>query len=85
MRRTGRTSRIVSFAVEQLLTVGEVVVTDHIAFENRQNSWHQLGYFVTEVEKHFYGMCQPDQKISHERVYVGGINLFHFRTHRTKL
>lgn len=33
MRQTGRTSRIINFAVEQLWSVGGVIVTDHTSFE----------------------------------------------------
>lgn len=33
MRKSGRTSRIIDFAIDQLFSVGEVVVTDHTSFE----------------------------------------------------
>lgn len=33
-RQTGRTTRIAQFAVDQLLSVGECIVTDHIVFES---------------------------------------------------
>jgi hypothetical protein len=33
MRQTGRTSRIIDFAVDQLFSCGEVIFTDHTAFE----------------------------------------------------
>jgi len=33
MRQTGRTARIVDFVVDQLFSIGQCIVTDHIAFE----------------------------------------------------
>ena len=33
MRQTGRTSRIIDFAIDQLFSCGEVIFTDHTAFE----------------------------------------------------
>jgi hypothetical protein len=42
IRQAGKTSRIADFAVDQLYSVGEVIVTDHTVFEyptsNTQNS-----------------------------------------------
>lgn len=32
-RQTGRTTRIAQFAVDQLLSVGEVIVADHIVYQ----------------------------------------------------
>ena len=36
-RNTGRTTRIANFAVDQLFTVGKVIVTDHIVLEKHNN------------------------------------------------
>ena len=35
-RNTGRTTRIANFAVDQLFTVGKVIVSDHIVFEGHK-------------------------------------------------
>jgi hypothetical protein len=34
MRQTGRTSRIVDFAIDQLFSCGNVIVADHYVFES---------------------------------------------------
>jgi len=51
MRQTGRTSRIVDFAVDQLFSVGNVLVTDHIAFEYPKTTKNQMGYFIDRVKR----------------------------------
>lgn len=48
MRQTGRTSRIVNFAVDQLFSVGRVVVTDHISFEFKVTKRH-INHFIDRV------------------------------------
>jgi hypothetical protein len=34
MRQTGRTTRIANYAIDQLLSCGNVIVTDHFVFES---------------------------------------------------
>ena len=53
MRQSGRTDRIIAFAVEQLMSVGEVVVTDHAIFEHGGFSGHSIlnNYFIPEVKR----------------------------------
>tara|TARA_B110000902_G_C13717538_1_gene363764 strand:- start:108 stop:374 length:267 start_codon:yes stop_codon:yes gene_type:complete len=52
MRQTGRTTRIVNFTVDQLFSIGEVIVTDHISFEfeHKQNGV-PLHYFIDNVKE----------------------------------
>lgn len=53
MRQSGRTDRIIAFAVEQLMSVGEVIVTDHAIFEYGGESGYRIltGYFIPEVKR----------------------------------
>jgi len=49
MRQTGRTSRIVNFAVNELFSVGGVIVTDHIAFEGFKMSNKHLDFLDERI------------------------------------
>lgn len=51
MRQTGRTTRIVDFAVQQLFSVGEVVVTDHYMFECPKSRREPLLHFIEKVRE----------------------------------
>ncbi len=51
MRRTGRTTRIVNFTVEQLLSVGEVVITDHTTFEFSGRNVNMINHFIDQVKR----------------------------------
>ena len=53
MRQTGRTSRIIDFTIDQLFSVGEVIVTDHIAFEFENVTNKSLFYFIDRVKDRF--------------------------------
>ena len=46
MRQTGRTSRIVDFAIDQLYSVGEVILTDHTAFEYPGITQSKIQFFI---------------------------------------
>lgn len=48
MRATGRTTRIVNFAIEQLMNCGNVIVTDHATFEGHVPAQHMLINLVYE-------------------------------------
>ena len=51
-RRTGRTTRIANYAVEQLHSVGTVIVTDHTAYDNPEsNITHSLKYLVGLIKE----------------------------------
>lgn len=54
MRQTGRTTRIVNFAIEQLLSCGNVIITDHAIFEGHEKANHLL---VDKVYEHWNKMC----------------------------
>tara|TARA_R110000796_G_scaffold159388_5_gene276212 strand:- start:104 stop:373 length:270 start_codon:yes stop_codon:yes gene_type:complete len=81
MRQTGRTSRIVNFAVDQLYSVGEVIVTDHTAFECPDKCGDSLKYFADTVERRFTlsgnGTKRVDFKII-KLVRGSNIKVIHF-------
>jgi hypothetical protein len=81
MRQTGRTSRIAQFAVDQLKSVGQVIVTDHIAFENVRIGRHNLGHLIKNVEMLYSISNHQDISVAHEiheTVRGGGILFVHF-------
>ena len=53
MRQTGRTTRIVNFAIDQLLSCGNVVITDHATFEGHEKAHHIL---IDKVYEHWNRM-----------------------------
>jgi hypothetical protein len=62
MRQTGRSSRIADFAVDQLYSVGEVIVTDHTTFEYpNTNTKDSLSHLCDIVKKKF-GMSDYQRK-----------------------
>lgn len=67
MRATGRTSRIADFAVNELFSVGEVIVTDHTMFEGFTPSQHMLHHLIDKVklliEVKSYGRLSCESKI----------------------
>jgi hypothetical protein len=69
-RRTGRTTRIVNFAVEQLHSVGEVIVTDHTVFEYPgANTKDNLIHLVELVKQKVNSL-----EIKYEFIMIGGFN-----------
>lgn len=71
MRQTGRTTRIVNFAIEQLLSCGNVIITDHAIFEGHEKAnrllvdkvydhWNTMRYretdhFILRYREHYIG------------------------------
>lgn len=75
MRRTGRTTRIVNFAVEQLLSVGEVIVTDHSVFEYPEiNTKGNLRYLVELIKQRVDSL-----EIENEFIKIGNFNYVHLK------
>lgn len=57
MRQTGRTTRIVNFAIDQLLSCGNVIITDHAIFEGHEKANHIL---IDKVYEHWNRMCYSE-------------------------
>ena len=83
MRQTGRTSRIVNFVIDQLHSVGEVIVTDHIAYEFSAVSQAQLIYFIDKVKDTFErSIHAKDWTVKHEFHKVGETPVVRFKLER---
>lgn len=54
IRQAGKSSRIADFAVDQLYSVGEVIVTDHTVFEYpTSNTRDSLKHLCDKIERKF--------------------------------
>jgi len=83
MRRTGRTRRIVNHTVEQLMSVGEVVVTDHIVYEYPDTSQRMLQSFVDNVKREVKLIkFSPDVILEHKFIRVLDKWMIHFNLTR---
>jgi len=83
MRRLGRTQRIVNFTIEQLLSVGEVVVTDHIVYEFESTPQRRLDPFVDRVKQQIKPKLLDRIKIEHKFIKVLDKWMIHFTlTHK---
>jgi hypothetical protein len=52
LRQTGKTTRIANFVIDQLHSVGEVIVTDHTSFEfPESNTMSSIRNLIEKVEK----------------------------------
>ena len=80
LRRTGKTTRIANFVIDQLHSVGEVIVTDHSSFEfPESNVTSSLQLLIDKVEKLDAANSPGNREIEHEFVEVGGIKLIRFK------
>jgi len=84
MRRTGRTRRIVNHTVEQLMSVGEVIVTDHIVYEFPDTSQRMLQPFVDNVKGEVKLKFSPDVILEHKFIRVLDKWMIHFNLTRKK-
>lgn len=79
MRQTGRTSRISDFAVDQILNVGQCIVTDHIAFEYENGGVGILEYFIRGVLDRIKYKSNGNISCSYKIKNLDGINVVHFK------
>ncbi len=84
MRRTGKTTRIANYAIDQLLSCGNVVVADHSAFETNYPAHRQehLINMVLEIWDKCYAKISPnievDVKMHALRDFDKFIRVIHF-------
>lgn len=75
MRRIGRTTRTANYAVEQLLSVGEVIVTDHTVFEYPEaNTKYNLRHLVELIKQRV-----DSSEIENEFIKIGNFNYVHLK------
>lgn len=82
MRQTGRTSRIVDFAVNQLFSVGQVIITDHVAFEYPNTTRERISYFIDKVKDGFALASRGSMSCSADVISVKGTYVVHFVSKR---
>jgi hypothetical protein len=64
-RQTGRTTRIANFVIDQLHSVGEVIVTDHTSFEfPGKDTTSSIKYLIEKVEK----LLEVSSPLSNRRI-----------------
>lgn len=71
MRHTGRTTRIVNFAIDQLLSCGNVVITDHAIFEGHEKAHHILVDKVYEQWNKIYLEKKEFSILKFREHYIG--------------
>jgi hypothetical protein len=79
MRQSGRTSRIADFAIDQLYSVGECIVTDHIIFEYPSLKSRHLQNLIDKVRFRFEMTSYGNSTVSHEIIKMGKVPMVHFK------
>lgn len=85
MRRSGRTTRIKNFIVDQLMSVGGCVATDHTSFEHGVLPLATFRHLIMAVEKDIYEMSNGNLVVKYKiHNSTEGINFIIFRTELKK-
>lgn len=89
IRQIGQSSRIANFAVDQILSYGEVIITDHTAYQYKAGNSAQcfrndieqyhLNGFVKKVENLVQLHTIQYKTVSYELVFVNSIVMIHFK------
>jgi hypothetical protein len=81
MRQTGRSSRIADFAVDQLYSIGEVIVTDHTTFEYPNTNTKDSLSHLCDIVKRRFDMSNRQRKwnLSFEFHKVKGFNVVYIK------
>lgn len=80
LRRSGRTTRIANFVVDQLFDVGECIVSDHSVFEDPSWSVTKLNHLSEVVEKMAEAQSNGEMMVDSRIVRIEGskYNVVHF-------
>ena len=79
MRKTGRTSRIVNFVVEQLFSVGRCIAADHIVFEYDKTTQTHIKYFIERVERRISIDSHGGIKVNSKIIKVNDVYMVDFK------
>jgi len=80
LRQSGKTTRIANFVIDQLHSVGEVIVTDHTSFEFSDiDNMSSIRNLIEKVEKLDAANSPGNREIEHEFIEVDGIKLIRFK------
>ena len=80
MRRSGRTTRIKNFIVDQLLSVGGCIATDHTVFEHDVVPIDSLKHLIISVEKDVHEISNGMINVKYELHHTGGLRFIIFKT-----
>jgi hypothetical protein len=82
LRQTGKTTRIANFVIDQLYSVGEVIVTDHTSFEfpNSSNT-SSIENLIEKVYRLVEANSPGNVKVEHEIIKLDNVKLIRFIKH----
>lgn len=84
LRQTGRTTRIANFVIDQLHSVGEVIVTDHTSFEfPESDTTSSIRNLIEKVEKLEAANSPVNRRIGWEITEVDGTKVVRFKLGKT--
>jgi hypothetical protein len=78
LRQTGRTSRIVDFAIDQLFTVGSTIVTDHTALEGHDIKTATDSIISSVNDRFLLNNKVKNHKLVHRKIKVENITMIRF-------
>lgn len=80
MRRSGRTTRIKNFIVEELFSVGGCVATDHTVFEHPElNTRTSLQHLIKQVEEAVFKKSNGTLEVTSRTHAIAGVNFIVFK------
>jgi hypothetical protein len=81
LRQTGKTTRIANFVIDQLYSVGEVIVTDHTSFEFPDSSnTSSIESLIEKVYRLIEANSPGNVKVEHIIIKSNYIKLIWFKT-----
>jgi hypothetical protein len=80
LRQTGKTTRIANFVIDQLHSVGEVIVTDHTSFEfPKSNNSSSIKLLIEKVKRLDEANSPGNRKVEHEVIELDNLKLIRFK------
>jgi hypothetical protein len=80
LRQTGKTTRIDNFVIDQLHSVGEVIVTDHTSFEfPESNNSSSIKFLIEKVKRLDEANSPGNRKIEHKVIELDNLKLIRFK------
>ena len=84
LRQSGKTTRIANFVIDQLHSVGEVIVTDHTSFEFPDiDNMSSIRNLIEKVEKLDAANSPGNRRIGFEIFDSQNTKLIRFRMNKT--
>jgi hypothetical protein len=84
LRQSGKTTRIANFVIDQLHSVGEVIVTDHTSFEFSDiDNMSSIRNLIEKVEKLDAANSPGNRRIGFQIFDAQNTKLIRFRMNKT--